>query len=238
MSARTVGALRAHFDIRNVQLLVERWVNEATGESDRTNLIGDAAIRSALERRRVSVRTDSSLPFAGELRLVDNELVILLADNLGHRRRRFTIAHELGHAALFAIDSSLQQQDGDTEKLCDAFAAELLMPRAYLMREAAQVESYARLLLMLAGGAGASLPAACIRVTECFGGAAGIASRGGKIQNEYGNCPGFVNPAERLERFANDPRTTFRSERVGRNWSLDAAYTGSQYVYVVRSIQG
>ncbi len=88
----------------------------------------------------------------GGLRLLDGRWVVILNGRDGRRRARFTLAHELGHIALgdgALGDGALGEGAlGDAgreprfgigrpvrEALCDAFAAELLMPARVLRSE-------------------------------------------------------------------------------------------------------
>ena len=57
------------------------------------------------------------------------------------RRRRFTLAHEIGHFVIrenlrgLVSESRFGVDDPDEERLCNAFAAELLMPRKSLLSD-------------------------------------------------------------------------------------------------------
>lgn len=70
------------------------------------------------------------LPYAGALaRQPDGAFELMYSIEQPQTRRRFTIAHELGHAVL---DRAGWSADADVERLCDMFAAELLLPRRQL----------------------------------------------------------------------------------------------------------
>jgi IrrE N-terminal-like domain len=66
---------------------------------------------------------------------------ILLHTRGSEERRRFTLAHELGHLVLLEPEvlhrthTLLNQHRVNVERLCDAFAAELLMPRRWVTAE-------------------------------------------------------------------------------------------------------
>ena len=64
-------------------------------------------------------------------------ILVSLAD--AHVRQRFTVAHEVGHLWLERLDSEgasfSPQNDDDTERWCDAFAAAVLIPREWLSAE-------------------------------------------------------------------------------------------------------
>jgi hypothetical protein len=70
-----------------------------------------------------------NLPFSGELRRNGKGLEIVYSIHLEDDRRRFTIAHELGHALLERAGKSLPHSGTEVERLCDKFAAEILMPK-------------------------------------------------------------------------------------------------------------
>ncbi|HEX8101641.1 MAG TPA: ImmA/IrrE family metallo-endopeptidase [Solirubrobacteraceae bacterium] len=87
----------------------------------------------------VEVRSD--IPEDGRLEDSPRTTRILLRGRSREERRRFTLAHELGHlvmaepAVFHQVHAMLDYEDLDLEQLCDAFAAELLMPRRWLVSE-------------------------------------------------------------------------------------------------------
>lgn len=84
----------------------------------------------AVAKRLGVVRIESAdLPVSGEVRVIRGELCLLVAPGLSHGRRRFTIAHELGHVLLRQSGPGYPRAGQATEALCDMFAGELLMPR-------------------------------------------------------------------------------------------------------------
>lgn len=69
--------------------------------------------------------------FDGLSEIVNNiPVIVVLKDQEDGARQRFTIAHELGHLLLNIKDREL-----DEEKVCNKFAASLLMPRQSVMNE-------------------------------------------------------------------------------------------------------
>lgn len=86
--------------------------------------------------KRLNVRSvlEESLPFDGMLRKEKNRLVIKLNSHSPPLRRRFTLAHELGHVLFADSEPPTALQRGRTcrgdevERLCDVAASELLMP--------------------------------------------------------------------------------------------------------------
>lgn len=85
------------------------------------------------------------------------------------QRRRFTLAHELGHLVLAEPEvmhaaESIATARLDVERLCDAFAAELLMPRRWLLATYQQRDEGFDVLDDLARTAEVSLSAAMTRL--------------------------------------------------------------------------
>lgn len=78
--------------------------------------------------RELDIRLDGQL-----LELDDGTYEVILSNNVPHTRKRFTLAHEIGHI-LVALDSrgEVACGDGPTEELCNSVAAELLLPRRFL----------------------------------------------------------------------------------------------------------
>jgi Zn-dependent peptidase ImmA (M78 family) len=83
----------------------------------------------ALQSKLKVVRTCAEdLPFSGELRPADDGFVIVVAKQLSRGRRRFTVAHELGHALIATTGKNYPKAGKEVERLCDMLAAEILMP--------------------------------------------------------------------------------------------------------------
>jgi Zn-dependent peptidase ImmA (M78 family) len=55
---------------------------------------------------------------------------IITAEELPDERRRFTIAHELGHVLIESTGANAPRAGREVERLCDLIATELLMPSA------------------------------------------------------------------------------------------------------------
>jgi IrrE N-terminal-like domain len=199
----------------------------------RDELLGSRAIERAIERLDVTLRFDADLLFDGELRLVDGKKTIFLRAGIERSRINFTIAHELGHATIFELEPSWLQDGQEVERQCNLFAAELLLP-ASSVRKAITGGSYARALAVLAAKSGASLSSTCIRITECFGGAAGIASADGKILQAYGEEPGSIEIATHLSSIASAKERSFLARNVSQAWVLETGFVRSKYVYVLR----
>lgn len=69
------------------------------------------------------------LPISGELRKDGDSFVIVHSASLSPGRRRFTIAHELGHAVFESTGPNCPRYGRELERICDMLAAEFLMPR-------------------------------------------------------------------------------------------------------------
>ena len=81
------------------------------------------------------IRRDDTMLVPGELRKLRGGLVVFLLPNLTKTRRRFTLAHELGHA-FFERTGRRPHPSRELERLCDKFAAEFLMPRRVFVSHA------------------------------------------------------------------------------------------------------
>lgn len=96
---------------------------------------------------------------------------IILKKNSARNRQRFTLAHELGHVLLDDPSVALEVRRiapglFDTERLCEAFAAELLMPRSWIRTEFAAMPQDFDTLGSLAQRAGVSMSAALIQLAH------------------------------------------------------------------------
>jgi len=66
---------------------------------------------------------------SGELRRDAQGLAIVYSRYLSQPRRRFTIAHELGHVVMESTGQHAPRNGREVERLCDMLATEILMPR-------------------------------------------------------------------------------------------------------------
>jgi len=86
-------------------------------------------------RLNISDFCPEDIPFSGELRREGKQLKIVYSKHLTDARRRFTIAHEMGHAIFERTGPNCPRSGTEIEKLCDMLAAEILMPKdAFLDR--------------------------------------------------------------------------------------------------------
>jgi hypothetical protein len=86
-------------------------------------------------------------------------------------RQRFTLAHELGHVLLDDPAVALEVRRAypeldDVERLCEVFAAELLMPRAWIERDFSALPQGFDTLGYLARKAGVSMSAALVQLVH------------------------------------------------------------------------
>jgi IrrE N-terminal-like domain len=92
-------------------------------------------------------------------------------------RRRFTIAHEIGHLVLNAtrpppvLERTQQRAQSTTweERFCDSFASAILMPRSWIIENFRHAPSNLFTIRQVADEAKVSLGAAVIRMHELLG---------------------------------------------------------------------
>jgi len=114
---------------------------------------------------------EERLPFDGGIFNFDGVLIAKVNSLCGPARRRFTLAHEVGHLILAAEFGGpiTCARDQSLEKACDAVAAELLMPAEEVVPFVKrQGESSPEKLRLIAEAFGVSLHAAALRVHEDF----------------------------------------------------------------------
>lgn len=110
----------------------------------------------------------ADLAGSGELRKDGDGLRVFYSNYLSVERRRFTIAHEMGHAVLERTGSHVPRYGKELERLCDMFAVELLMPKERFIEHADGEVSTQRILDM-ARRFRASVAATGIRFAELYG---------------------------------------------------------------------
>jgi len=108
------------------------------------------------------------LPLAGELRADGNQFVINYSATLSEGRKRFTIAHELGHAVIEGTGRNCPRLGRELERICDMLASEFLMPRdTFLSRAGADVSP--EQVYELAREFRTSVMATALRCRQLFG---------------------------------------------------------------------
>jgi hypothetical protein len=113
----------------------------------------------------ISVAKSDELMGSGALVKDGDTFQVLYAGDLSLQRRRFTIAHELGHFALERAGGTAVPQSKELERLCDLFATELLMPKSVFLR-AVDEDFHLSSLPRLAQLFKVSLTSAAIRLAE------------------------------------------------------------------------
>jgi len=102
-----------------------------------------------------------------------NGHTILIKRTASERRRRFSIAHELGHILLRARSTKFRggnrERAAQEERLCDEIAAELLMPEALFRREMMGVKPSVEAICDLAKRFDTAIEPAAIRFGKLGG---------------------------------------------------------------------
>jgi hypothetical protein len=127
--------------------------------------------------RRVGAVVERSDELAEDGRVEDSpwSTRILLRGGAPEDRTRFTLAHELGHLVLAdpevlrLVHVALDEESVDVERMCNAFAAELLMPRDWLSRRFAGRAERFDVVDEIMDGAGVSYAAAMTRLAIVLG---------------------------------------------------------------------
>jgi IrrE N-terminal-like domain len=172
----------------------------------------------------------SLLCYDGQLRLENDRKVMVIKPGFGGKRSRFTIAHELGHAVFCTVAPELNQAAKGVERLCDIFAAELIMP-IRMVRELQKKHQYSGMVMVLSRMTGASLSASCIRVNECLGLTSGLATLDGDLLENYGGLPDEISASGELRagvKAATDGHYSFVSTT---GWLFDVSISRSVAVY-------
>lgn len=120
----------------------------------------------------VGFESRPDLPYSGALKMTADGLMVLYAQGQRESRRRYTIAHELGHAYLYKLTSALDQREAAVEAFCDRFAFELVMPSALVRSSTAEL-ALAR-VLELSSLFHTSLATAAMRLAEVTGAAVAV----------------------------------------------------------------
>lgn len=122
---------------------------------------------------RMGIRTveEASLVEDGRLEVGVDSIQLLVRSGLTPARRRFTIAHELGHLLLMepregTVARRLRSASSDVERLCDELAAAMLMPQDWVTRRFADRPRNLSAIRHLAQKTGTSMSAATARLAE------------------------------------------------------------------------
>jgi hypothetical protein len=180
-------ALSAAFAGTTGSELTKTWVDFVMVDPDRSRCFGRTAVSRAMKKLNTKVHYFEGMLDEGELRIVDGRRIAFIPiSGSNSPRELFTLAHELGHAALHELNPDLDQSGPGAERLCDRFAAELLMP-ARFVHVTWQETPNADAITTLKRRTSCSVPAACVRIAEYLGTATtGQASAEGTIIESYG----------------------------------------------------
>jgi hypothetical protein len=136
-------------------------------------------------RLNVSGFEAADMPLSGELQRDGDQFHVVYSSHLPILQRRFTIAHELGHA-VFAMSGPQYPRTGDeVERICDMFAAEFLMPTA-VFKSRLRLDLTAKGLLELSALYKAPLMAVALRAAE-FGNLSTFVIEGHEVSWGFGS---------------------------------------------------
>lgn len=107
---------------------VEQLLDDCEIRAVPVNLYRIAKHQDIHRVRELDTRLDGQL-----LELESGGFEVILSRNAPLSRRRFTLAHEIAHTLLAQAEGGVECSDGIVEDLCNAMAAELLMPRKFLL---------------------------------------------------------------------------------------------------------
>jgi hypothetical protein len=101
---------------------------EVTTNLTKNVRVAPTDLEAVAQKLNVAGWHSEQLVTTGELRRVGDQFHIVYANGLSQGRRRFTVAHELGHAFLESTGKNAPRRGPDVEEMCDMFAVHLLMP--------------------------------------------------------------------------------------------------------------
>lgn len=109
----------------------------------------------------------------GRLERSHKSTLIYVRAGSGFTRRRFTVAHEIGHLLLAGDEDALRAYRSrirtTEERFCDDFAAALLIPSDWVSSEFGHLPNTLATVRLLATQASVSLAAAAVRLNEIAG---------------------------------------------------------------------
>lgn len=182
------------------QLFCEHWGERTLSAAARKSL---QAIIPSSSTSEIPVAIEAAAKYVGIEQVVEAELtncdgslsrtalgsyIATLRSGQGKARKRFTLAHEIGHAIVFRSigHSSTQLGEGhlqcrtrtlderDEEHVCDVLAAELLMPRMQFLRCMGENGVCASSISVISRKFGVSLQAGSRRVSQLLSYEVGI----------------------------------------------------------------
>jgi Zn-dependent peptidase ImmA (M78 family) len=108
------------------------------------------------------------LPIAGELRPDGDGFAVVYAASMSEGRKRFTIAHEFGHAVFEQTGPNCPRHGVELEKICDMLASEFLMP-CEVFRTRLNPNIHPTEIFRLAREFGTSIAATSVRCRQLLG---------------------------------------------------------------------
>lgn len=108
------------------------------------------------------------LPISGELRPDGDGLTVVYSASMPEGRRRFTIAHEFGHAVFEQTGPNCPRHGAELERICDMLASEFLMPSEVFMTRL-NLNIHPTEIFRLAREFGTSIAATSVRCAQLLG---------------------------------------------------------------------
>lgn len=124
------------------------------------------ALKDHLNVRRIE--PIEGLPISGELRPDGDGLAVVYSASMPEGRKRFTIAHEFGHAVFEQTGPNCPRHGVELEKICDMLASEFLMP-SEVFRARLSLNIRPKEIFRLAREFGTSIAATSVRCTQLLG---------------------------------------------------------------------
>lgn len=171
------------------------------------------------------IREEQDLPGSGELRRKAGQLILVLNPETSVGRRRFTFAHELGHALLARTGPRAPTYGRELERICDLFAAEILMPTDVFIGAIREAQSFDRIFQM-AREFKTSVTAATIRWAELADGAA-FEAEGDKITWRFRISANVATEISRLVDEESPPNGWTKASLPFRRWEAQSVRLGN-----------
>jgi hypothetical protein len=194
-------------------------------------------LATRLEVLEIQPRHD--LPYSAALERSDGGLRIVYSSDQRESARRFSIAHELGHAYLCFVTPALDQRVAWVESFCDHFATEILFPSAVTARVVGDLDlerffAAARMFK-------SSLRRTALRLAELTD-ASIIATDRESLLWTAGPTRGLdsflVRRMATVIEFGNHIREGVTDGRSKRNWSLEAKAVRGRAVAILKPAAG
>jgi hypothetical protein len=189
----------------------------------------------------VAMRSED-LPVSAELRRADAGYEVVYSSYQSLTRRRFSIAHEMGHVLFEGTGPNPPRTGQELERLCNMLATEFLLPEE-VFKEAAGPEVSLQKVFELARLFEASLSATAIRCCE-FGAGVAFEVEGTRVVWSRGATKGVADEIQTAVDEALQGQwvssEVVRFDRgVGRKWRVEGAPIGrgSRALFLLRPIR-